>query len=165
MSRVVISDTSPLHYLILIGLTEILPALYTTVFIPEAVTRELDQPATPEKVRDWIARPPDWLRVAPVAVAPTSVTLHDLDQGEREAILLALFIKADLVLMDDREGVEEARRVGLSVTGTIGILDRAAELGIIELAPALDSLRQTNFRIGPSLLHRLFVEDARRRKA
>lgn len=163
MSRVVISDTSPLHYLILIGLTDLLPALYTTLSIPEVVARELDQPATPEKIRDWVTRAPDWLRVAPVTTKRAFVDLHGLDPGEREAILLALVIEADLLLMDDREGVEEARRVGLSVTGTLGVLDRAAELGIIELAPAIESLRQTNFRIAPSLLHRLAVADARRK--
>ena len=64
-----------------------------------------------------------------MTVKPTFVNVHDLDPGEREAILLALFIEADLVLMDDREGVEVARRVGLAVTGTIGILDRAANSG------------------------------------
>src|SRR5438105_1302019 len=54
MQRVVISDASPLHYLILIGHAEVLPSLYTEVLIPEAVAKELQQPATPESVRDWI---------------------------------------------------------------------------------------------------------------
>jgi predicted nucleic acid-binding protein len=44
-----------------------------------------------------------------------------------DAILLALHLKADLVIMDEREGVQEARRLGLTVTGTLGVLDRAAE--------------------------------------
>ena len=56
-----------------------------------------------------------------------------LDSGEHDAILLVLRLKADLVLMDDREGVDEARRLGLAVTGTLGVLDRAAERGLIEL--------------------------------
>jgi len=57
--------------------------------------------------------------------------------------------------MDEREGVEEARRLGLVVTGTLGVLDRAAERGLIELAPAIARLRQTNFRIDPGVLDRL----------
>ena len=79
------------------------------------------------------------------------------------AILLALHLKGDLVFVDDR-GVEEACRLGLPVTGTLGILDRAAEHGLIELAPAITRLRQTNFRVNPSLLDRLLAADARRRE-
>ena len=66
--------------------------------------------------------------------------------------------------MDDREGVEEARRLGLSVTGTLGILDRASERGLIELAAAVAKLRETNFRVNPVLLDRLLETDVRRRK-
>jgi hypothetical protein len=61
MPRVVISDASPLHYLILIGHAEVLSALYTEVLIPEAVASELRQAATPESVRHWIVHPPAWL--------------------------------------------------------------------------------------------------------
>jgi len=58
MSRVVISDASPLHYLILIGHAEVLSTLYAEVLIPEAVANELRQAATPKLVRHWIAHPP-----------------------------------------------------------------------------------------------------------
>jgi predicted nucleic acid-binding protein len=66
--------------------------------------------------------------------------------------------------MDEREGVEEARRLGLVVTGTIGVLDRAAERDLIDLESAVASLRQTNFRIDPSLLDRLLAADRLRKK-
>lgn len=140
MPRVVISDTSPLRYLVPIGQADLLPGLYTEVLIPEAVADELNQPATPEPVRRWIANRPSWLRVVPLTERPASVSLPDLDPGERDAIILALHVKADLVLMDEREGVEEARRLGLTVIGTLGVLDRAAERGLIELAPAIAQL-------------------------
>ncbi len=68
------------------------------------------------------------------------------------------------MIIDDREGVEEARRLGLAVTGTLGVLDRGAEHGLIELAAAFARLRQTNFRIDPALLDRLLAADAQRRK-
>ncbi len=164
MPRVVISDTSPVRYLVLIGQVELLPALYTEVLIPEAVADELQQPATPEPVRRWIAHRPSWLQVVPPTARPASASLVDLDRGEHEAIVLALHLKADLVLMDEREGVEEARRLGLIVTGTLGVLDRAAERGLIELVPAIARLRQTNFRIDPSLLDRLLAADGRRKR-
>jgi predicted nucleic acid-binding protein len=164
MLRVVISDTSPLHYLILIGHAEVLPALYAEVLIPETVANELRQAATPESVRHWIANPPTWLHVVPLTTPLTPMLLADLDPGEHDAILLAVQVKADLIIMDEREGVEEARRLGLIVTGTLGVLDRAAERGLIDLASALANLRKTNFRVDPSLLEQLLAFDSLRRK-
>jgi len=119
------------------------------------VADELQQPATTEPVRYWMAHPRSWLQVVPLAARPPSIALADLDRGERDAILLALDLQADLLLMDEREGVEEARRLGLVVTGTLGVLDRAAERKLIELAPAIARLRQTNFRIDPAVPDRL----------
>jgi predicted nucleic acid-binding protein len=164
LSRVVISDASPVRYLVLIGHADVLPALYTEILIPEAVATELRQPATPEPVRQWIADPPSWLQMVSLANPQSAVPLAELDRGEREAILLALELKADLVLMDDRDGVDEARRLGLVVTGTLGVLDRAAERRLIGLAPAIARLRETNFRIDPLVLERLLDDDARRTK-
>ncbi len=104
MPRVVISDTSPLRYLVLIGHAELLCALYAEVLIPEAVLNELSQPATPDAVRRWITHRPSWLEVVPLtaSTALKSVSLADLDRGEHDSILLALELNADLVLMDDR---------------------------------------------------------------
>src|SRR5438105_1302020 len=102
---------------------------------------------------------PSWLHVVCVTASLSPVVAADLDPGERDAILLALNVKADLVIMDDREGVEEAHRLGLTVTGTIGVLDRAAERSLIDLESAVASLRQTNFRIAPSLLDQLLAAD------
>ena len=164
MSRVVISDTSPLNYLILIGHAELLPALYTELLIPETVADELQQSATPESVRHWIAHAPPWLRIVPSSAPDINVSLADLDRGEHDAILLALHLKADLVIMDEREGVEEARRLGLIVTGTLGVLDRAAERGLIDLTTVIAGLRQTSFRIDPALLERLQNADRLRRE-
>jgi len=72
MPRVVISDASPLHYLILIGNAEVLQALYTEVLIPEAVAKELKQTATPESVRHWIEHSPLWLHIIPFTAPPAA---------------------------------------------------------------------------------------------
>lgn len=164
MARIVISDTSPIRYLILLERADLLAALYAEVVIPETVFEELNQPATPEPVRRWIARKPAWLCVVPPVTSTPSLPLPDLDAGERDAILLALHLKADLILMDERDGVEHAQRLGLAVVGTLGILDRAAERGLIELAPVIARLRQTNFRVDPALLEQLLAADALRRR-
>ena len=68
-----------------------------------------------------MADPPSWLRIISLAQLPALTLSADLDHGEYDAIRLALDCHADLVLMDEREGVGEARRLGLTVTGTIGI--------------------------------------------
>lgn len=111
MLRVVISDSSPLHYLVLIGCAEVLPALYTEVIIPEAVADELQQSATPAVVRRWIANRPSWLQVLPLTTESAAVLVAGLDRGEHDAILLAIRLKADLVLIDD---AKEQRKHGAS---------------------------------------------------
>jgi predicted nucleic acid-binding protein len=160
--RVVISDASPIRYLVLIGEVEILGALYERVFIPKSVALELNQPKAPDIVKQWMAHPPVWLEVqSPSQPLPTNYLPH-LDIGERDAVLLALEIKADLVLMDDREGVEEAKRLGLHITGTLGVLDRASQKGLLGLPAAVQRLRKTNVRASPALLDRLLADDAAR---
>jgi predicted nucleic acid-binding protein len=70
-----------------------------------------------------------------------------LDSGERAAIHLAIDMKADLVLMDDRQGRIAAVASGLVVRGTVGVLLQAANDGMIDLRAALDALAATNFHI------------------
>jgi predicted nucleic acid-binding protein len=154
-SRIVISDASPLNYLILIEHADILPVLYTEVLIPESVAEELRHAAAPEAVRTWVDKPPSWLRIRAPVGDPAPLPLQDLDRGERDAILLAVHLRADLLLIDERDGVEAARNLGLTTTGTLGVLVRAAERGVIDLAAAISRLRETNFRVDPVLLERL----------
>lgn len=85
-----------------------------------------------------------------------------LDRGERAAIALALLIKADLVLMDDRDGVTLARRRGLRVTGALGILALAARRGLVDLAAAFTRLKATNFRYPPEIMDALLAQQEKR---
>jgi predicted nucleic acid-binding protein len=85
---IVIADTSPLNYLVLIGEAEILRRLYGRVVIPEAVLRELQHPETPAAVSEWIARRPVWLEIERTTIPPDQA-LRLLGEGEREAIILA----------------------------------------------------------------------------
>jgi predicted nucleic acid-binding protein len=116
----------------------------------------------PAVVRTWIATPPGWLSIEP---APESVdaALATLDDGERAAISLAVATNADFLLMDDRAGVIAARALGLQVTGTLGILDHAAQRGLLDLAATFVALRATNFHVREDLLARLLSEDQQRR--
>lgn len=90
--------------------------------------------------------------------------LDKLDAGERAAIALAQ-IQADdvLLLIDEVRGRSAASQKGLAVTGTLGILDLAAEKRLLDLPSAIDRLRETNFHVAPVLLKRLLDRDLRRR--
>ena len=159
--RLVIADTGPVNYLVLIGHIDLLPALFDKVILPSAVQAELTDPSAPPSVRNWIANPPAWLNVheAP-SRQPDQASMEGLDEGEAAAIALAILLDADLLLMDDREGVIAARGKGLRVTGTLGVLDLAAQRGLVNFAEAVNSLRRTTFRIPEALLDSLMKKHA-----
>jgi predicted nucleic acid-binding protein len=141
--RIVVADTGPLHYLIIIEEIELLPQLFGAVLAPEAVRAELDQPETPREVRRWIAAPPPWLAIRSVTGSSTHKKSRTpaLDEGET----------------DDRAGVTAARAEGFTVMGTLGVLDLAASHGLIDLADAFRRLKATNFRSRPELLDALLA--------
>src|SRR5712692_1230450 len=138
----VVSNTSPLNYLVLIDQIHLLFELYGQVSIPPSVFEELKAPETPETVRSWIASPPRWLEIESEVPAADS-HLSELHQGERDAIALAQQIRADALIMDERRGRHEAEGRGLVVIGTLGVLVAAHERGLVNLAEAIDRLRQT----------------------
>ncbi len=149
----VISDTSPLNYLILTDLDEILYQLFARVLVPGAVFDELGSSGAPEKVTAWIAAPPEWIEVH--RLPSLGSELAHLDPGEREAIALAGQIGPSLLLLDEAKGRDAAILRGLQVVGTLGLLDRAAARGLIDLQDALNRLRRTTFRASPKLLEGL----------
>jgi predicted nucleic acid-binding protein len=156
--RLVIADTGPINYLLLIGHIEILPALFEKVILPSAVRDELANPDTPLSVRNWIAYPPAWVDVRHTANPLTKASMVELGAGERAAITLAIELHADLLVMDDRRGVIAALERGLNVTGTLGLLARAAKHGILDLAEAFDKLKRTNFRYRQEIMDALLNE-------
>lgn len=98
---VVVADTSPINYLVLIAQIGLLVGLYTRTLIPPAVLAELKHPLAPKPVRDWADNAPRWLEV----LSPkTSLDLPKLDPGETEAIALATEMHADVVLIDEQGG-------------------------------------------------------------
>jgi len=134
--------------------------LFERVILPTAVRDELGQPGAPPSVQNWIASPPSWALIKQ-ATLPASARSGTLDLGEEEVIDLALEIQADMVLMDDREGVIMARSKGLEVTGTLGVLAMAAKQGRINLAGAFTRIKQTNFRYRQEIMDQLLADAAR----
>lgn len=114
---IVVADTSPLRYLILIEHVHVLPALFGEVIVPPAVVAELTNERTPLEVRTWLADKPEWLRVqTPRETLPQ--LRGAIDDGEREAIALAVELRA-AVLIDDRNGRRQAEALKCPAVGTL----------------------------------------------
>ena len=160
--RLVVADTGPLNYLVLIEAIELLPKLFERVFAPEVVRAELLNQDAPAVVRAWAAQPPGWLDVRLVSSSIDDPAWRALDIGEREALALARTLGAELVLMDDRAGVAAARKLGLAATGTLGVLDLSARRGLIDLADAFTRLKATSFRYRPEIMDALLAQHAQR---
>jgi predicted nucleic acid-binding protein len=146
---IVVADSGPLRYLLVIGHIDILPPLFDRVLIPAAVRQELTHPRAPALVRNWLENAPAWLEVHP-ALESGDPSIDALDVGEQQAISLALQVAAQYILMDDEQGRLAAMRKHFTVVGTVGILQRAANRGLLDFASALSRLTATNFRMSPA---------------
>jgi predicted nucleic acid-binding protein len=152
---IVVADTSPLNYLILIQHIDLLPKLYQRVFVPPEVLQELKNPDAPPPVQSWMQNVPGWLEIKAPRTTPGESLLL-LDPGERQAIQLAREQNADLLLIDERRGSAEARRLKLTTTGTIGVLLAAGELRLVDSKQACQRLlTETTFRVTPELRAKL----------
>ncbi len=155
---IVVSDTTPLNYLILINATDVLPALFGRVFAPKGVFEELSDPRSPKLEREWAASPPEWLTVREAARIDESLP-KKLHKGEVEAISLAQERQADWVLIDERKASREAEDRGLQVAGTLGILEEAGARTILDYEQSRARLvNETNFYVTEDVL----LESARR---
>jgi predicted nucleic acid-binding protein len=150
---IVVSDTTPLRHLIAIGKVDLLRRVYGAVVVPVAVWSELQAQSTPSAVKAWLQSAPDWLQVRRAREPqPGDSSLDNLDDGEREAIRLAVELKADLLLMDEAEGRSLALGLGLPVTGTLGLLERADVIGVLaDLPAALADLEASGFYLSARL--------------
>ena len=157
---IVVSDTSPILNLARIGRLDLLASLYNQVLIPPAVHAELTRPrdavfpSLDLALFPWLIldTPRDQTRVEELRAI--------LDDGEAEAIVLAVERRAELLLVDERRGRRAAQTLGLRVTGLLGVLAEAKRAGLIALVkPVLDELIQdARFWIGPDLYDEVLAE-------
>ena len=158
----VVSNTSPILNLAIIGQLALIRQQFGQVQIPLAVLAELkvleDRPGSKEITA---AVDTGWIKVQEV-FSQLSVQLLQqvLDRGESEAITLAIDLKADRILLDERDGRKIAKSLGLKVTGVLGILLRAKQEGELSSLPdVIDALVKTaGFRIAPELLAKVLEE-------
>lgn len=157
---VAVADAGSLRYLAVLGQLEILPEIFTLIYVPEAVQAELLNASTPAPAQSWMKNLPTWMRIATPKNPRAFPRLH---RGESSAIQLALEISADALLIDEFLGRRVGTEQGVVCMGTIGILEEAANLGLLDLAEAFRQLRTTNFFGSEKLFEAALARERRRR--
>jgi hypothetical protein len=150
---IVVANAGPLIALARIGHVRLLPALFEEIFVPPAVVEEVVGQGLLRAGAAELAAAP-WLRTVEVG-DQTAVQLlrQRLDPGESMAIVLALELKADLLLIDEARGRRIAEARGLAKMGTVGTLVAAKQRGLLPaVAPLVDRLRASGFRMSDELL-------------
>ena len=143
---IVVSDTTPLRYLAVLGYLELLPRLFGQVYCPGIVLQECCHPRAPEVLRRWAQAPPEWLLVDDSGEMAPGL-LEALDAGEAAAITLALRLHAKLILIDGKDGRHGAQARGFATAGTLNILAQAGIQGWLDYPATAERLKnQTNFR-------------------
>ncbi|MEA5551968.1 DUF3368 domain-containing protein [Anabaena cylindrica UHCC 0172] len=157
----IISDTSVITNLISIEHIFLLQALYERVIIPQAVYEELSRchPLFLSEIQ--AERSPFW-EVKTVKDKNKVYELKQqakLDNGESEAIILALELKTDLLLIDERRGRAEAQRLGIRITGLLGVLLEGKKRDfIVSVKPLMDKLiENSTFWISPLLYDKILL--------
>lgn len=155
----VISDTTPIISLIKINRLDLLEKLFGEVLIPEAVYRELTTNALFEN-EAIIVKASAFLKTSAVQNRKSLQLLQaasGLDDGESEAIILADELKSDVLIMDERKGRKVAKKLGIKITGTVGVLLQAYSETMIssdEIKAYLDRLKNSNIRLSESLIQK-----------
>ena len=156
---IVVSDTSALSNLAMVDHLWLLEAIYQTVIIPGMVANELAAASNPT-----ISAIPKlgWIQIQSLTNSQLADKLQQergLDAGEANAIALALELRADDLLIDERLGRQEAIRLGLSIIGILGILLIAKQRSLIsQVQPVMDALiKKAGFRVSPQLFQRVLI--------
>lgn len=141
MPKVIISDTSCFIVLTNIGELDLLHRLYGQIM------------TTPDIAAEYGAALPPWVTIASATDKSRQPLLElQLDKGESSAIALALELPQSTVILDDYKARKIAARLGVPVTGTIGIIIKAKLTGIIPaIRPLLEKIKHTNFRLSADL--------------
>ncbi len=137
MPRVIITDTSVLIVLSKIGQLHILQQVYGELLTTSEVAQEFGEPL------------PRWIQIQePIDQQGIQILSTQIDIGEATAIALALQFQSVLLLIDDRKARRVANRLGLKVTGVLGVLTKAKSIGAIALVkPIIEEIQKTNFRL------------------
>jgi hypothetical protein len=157
---IVVSNTSPVLNLACIGEQAILEKLFGTVQVPPAVQTEVERLRRDQPKFARVELPPFTPITAVRNRALVAALSLELDNGEAEAIALAVELRADLLLVDEHRGRRVARRMGLKPLGLLGALTLAKRQGLIsEIQPVLRRLEsEAGFWVGTSLRRQVLAE-------
>ncbi len=146
--RIVIADTSCLIILTSIGELDLLREVFGEVAITEEISKEFGD------------KTPTWIKILQAPSNLSKALKATIDEGEASAVALALDFGAEsLLILDDLRARKYAKKVGLNVLGTIGVIVRAQKRG--HIANALDiigKIQQTNFRLSPKIIEEVKKE-------
>jgi len=129
---------------------DLLKQLYETIIVPQSVYEELIVIPNQNKYLKSIS----WIRIHPITNTELSKELlKDVDRGEAEAMVLAIELQADLLIIDEQIGRAVAGKLGINITGVLGILVKAKEQNLIKsVRPFMEPARDVaKFRIHPKL--------------
>jgi predicted nucleic acid-binding protein len=146
---IVVCDSSPIIGLSAVGKLSLLQQLYGKILIPGSVAREIAAGGSGQPGADDL-QASDWITIQTVGDSVLLRALDgELDRGEAEAIALAVEVRAELLLVDERRARRVAARLGLGIVGVLGVLVEAKGRGLLsEVRPVLDDLvTQAGFRI------------------
>jgi predicted nucleic acid-binding protein len=153
---IVVSDTSPILSLALIGRLDLLREIYGSIVIPEAVRQEL---MVTERSGAREVSQADWIITRPIDPDVVLKLLQrEVDRGEAEAIGLAVQLNADVLLIDERQARRLAQYLELNIVGLLDVLQEAKQRQLITgVKPVLDDLiARARFRLSHKLyLHTL----------
>jgi len=148
----VVVNTTPVISLAMINRIDLLHQFYGKVIIPPAVRSEV-LAGGPQGIGRVELSAANWIETISLQDPGWADLLADLDRGEAEVIALAQELNADLVIIDERLARRYAKRAGLTLTGTLGLLLKAKERGFIpQVAPLIEQLRQGGIRLGDSVV-------------
>lgn len=155
---IVVSDTSPISNLATVGQLDLLKQIYGEVIIPETVYQEIINAGATEPAT-LAVQSLEWIKKGSVNNLTLVMSLQtQLDPGEAEAIVLALELKADLLIVDERKGRKEATKFGIPITGTLGVLLKAKQLGAISsIKPILDDLINSGFWVSSDIYQQVLA--------
>jgi len=149
--RKVISNTTPLLSLLKIDKLNLLRDLYGVVLIPKAVFLEIE--AGREKPYYKNLREMDWIRIEDIRSVESRTYFFDLDDGEAEVLILAKEQDADLVILDEIMGRRYAQQLDFNITGTVGILLKSKEKGLVSsIGSLLKELTEKGTWFSPDLI-------------
>lgn len=147
MHRVIISDASVLILFQKINKLDLLKGIYSEII------------TTPEVAEEYGDVLPDWIIIQSVSDRKYQEFLEiQIDKGEASAIALAKDYTEVLLLLDDLKARKLATQLNMKYTGTLGIINRAKQLGLIErVKPLIDEILNTDFRISEKIINEFLI--------